>query len=82
MNAGNDFSGKTIKLTDKIDLSAHYWTPIGLYKKFSGTFDGQNNQITGMFISEWISMYTGLFGCLDRSGSICNIMISGKIDIT
>ena len=82
MNAGNDFSGKTIKLTDKIDLSAHYWTPIGLYKKFSGTFDGQNNQITGMFISEWISMYTGLFGCLDRSGSICNIIISGKIDIT
>ncbi|MBO4917679.1 MAG: hypothetical protein J5374_07335, partial [Bacteroidales bacterium] len=29
---GDDFAGKTIRLTDDIDLSAHAWEPIGFYK--------------------------------------------------
>lgn len=83
MNAGNDFSGKAIKLTDKIDLSAHYWVPIGTDNhKFKGTFDGQNNQIIGMFISENNnSEYVGLFGYINSS-ALTNIIVSGKIEIT
>ncbi len=45
-----NFSGKTIKLTEDIDLSAHKWTRIGYdsFRAFSGTFDGGGHTITGM----------------------------------
>ena len=84
MNEGNNFSGKTIKLTGEIDLSAHRWVPIGTYiHKFDGTFDGQNNQITGMFISENDnSEYVGLFGYISSNGVLNDVIVSGKIEIT
>jgi hypothetical protein len=50
VNAGNTFANKTIRLGKDIDLSAHYWVPIGGNRgvsggvptgySFAGTFDG------------------------------------------
>lgn len=48
------FSGKTIHLPTNgtIDLSAHYWIPIGLQKPyFYGSIDGNDCTITGLNIS-------------------------------
>ena len=41
VNGGNDFSGKTVKLTADINLEDQDWTPIGTKTNpFSGIFDG------------------------------------------
>ena len=42
-NAGNNFSGKTVKLMADIDLGGMTWTPI---KNFLGTFDGGKHTIS------------------------------------
>ena len=52
------FKGCTVKLDNnlsegKLDLSDHYWNPIGTYKEFcsfDGTFDGNHKLITGLKI--------------------------------
>ena len=44
-NSSKQFSGKTVRLIADIDLSAHYWVPIG-YKEaraFAGTFDAEEH---------------------------------------
>ncbi len=52
VNNGKNFSGKTVTLANDIDLSAHYWVPIGCerssYNTFNGTFDGALHTISGM----------------------------------
>ena len=58
VNEGNDFSGKTIKMTGNIDLSGiDNWTPIGKYTfmpsdqhSFNGTFDGNGYTIRNLRI--------------------------------
>lgn len=58
------FDGKTVKLAADIDLSAHYWEPIGIitYKNFNGgTFDGQGHTISGLYVNG-TDYYAGLFG--------------------
>lgn len=65
-NGENNFSGKTILLGAPIDLSAHYWVPIGTtVKPFMGSFDGQGHTISGMKIggdgtTDYVD--SGLFG--------------------
>lgn len=55
--------GKYFKLTDDIDLSGHYWVPIGYEHHFDGYFDGGGHTITGLCIEEdLIYTYVGLFG--------------------
>ncbi len=50
------FSGKTIYLTDDIDLGGRPWTPIGYYTSgssashFVGVFDGNNHTIANMYV--------------------------------
>lgn len=57
------------------------WTPIGYsaeedsHSYFTGTFDGDDHSIYGMYISEE-SDYAGLFGVV-RNGLIKNLCISG-----
>ncbi|MBU5458746.1 S-layer homology domain-containing protein, partial [Oscillibacter sp. MSJ-31] len=49
VNQGHTFAGKTIQLTDSIDLKNEEWTPIGTAEHpFEGTFDGQGHKITGL----------------------------------
>lgn len=59
----DNFSGKTVTLAADIDLSAHYWTPIGTStrKYFEGTFDGDGHTISNLTINTNAS-YVGLFG--------------------
>ena len=53
VNSGsNTFSGYTIHMTADIDLSDHYWTPIGRTSAiaFKGIFNGNNKVIWGLTI--------------------------------
>lgn len=81
VNSGTDFSGKTIKLENSIDLSDYAedwndgkgWTPIGQADAiFKGHFDGNNKTISGLYINDSKLDYAGLFGCID-SGSVKNL---------
>lgn len=56
-------SGKTYVLTADLDMSAHYWIPIGnATYEFMGTFDGQGHTISGINVNRSDVMYNGLFG--------------------
>ena len=87
VNGGNDFEGKTIKLTSDILLNddtgwqdwnagttdLKEWTPIGSQQyKFEGTFDAQNHNIKGLFIGNTAG---AMFGYLGWSGIIKNLNI-------
>ncbi len=86
VNAGKDFSGKTVKLTKDIDLSKlcdaeNPWTPIGTSttKSFKGTFDGQGHSIRGLYVDLQklkgsIYSYVGLFGVVSDA-VICDLTI-------
>lgn len=53
----------TVKLTNDIDLSGKIWVPIAAW---SGTFDGQNHTITGMYVNANNNYGNGFFskfGC-------------------
>lgn len=60
----------TVLLESDIDLSAHYWTPIGNGNgQFKGTFDGQGHTISGLTIYKTsseimnsIAAYDGKYG--------------------
>lgn len=54
----NQFTGKTIRLTADIDLSAHLWKPISY---FAGTFDGRKHTIRGLTITRASTVSTGGF---------------------
>ncbi|MEA4846301.1 MAG: immunoglobulin domain-containing protein [Clostridiaceae bacterium] len=70
VNTGaNNFSGKTLDITVPIDLSDHYWVPIGnsVTNSFQGIVQGNNNVISGLTIGSAASpdttcTYAGLFG--------------------
>ncbi|WP_034861266.1 S-layer homology domain-containing protein [Ruminiclostridium cellobioparum] len=72
------FAGKTITLTNDVDLSAYQsgdgWIPIGTSSyPFKGTFNGDGSTITGLSIS-YCSDYIGLFGTVD-GGSVQNLKL-------
>ena len=78
VNDGNNFSGKTVKLTADIDLSSvENWVPIGNErgKAFAGTFDGNNNTISNLKITS--GGYIGLFGYVDGGAAIKNVNLVG-----
>ena len=77
--------GKTdinITLDTDIDLTGKNWTPIGTGTRnlYSGTFDGGGHTITGLTFTT-NDEYVGLFGCLDRTGTVKNVVMEG-IQIT
>ena len=66
---GTELVGYTIILQKDLDMSAHYWTPIGKYSDvtqykhpFSGIFDGQGHTISGIHVNRPNESYNGLFG--------------------
>ena len=70
------FKNCTVELDADIDLTDHYWTPIGktLLTPFYGTFDGNHKVVKGLKIEETdINTRTGLFGRL--LGNACNLGI-------
>ena len=74
VEAGEDFTGKTVSLVGDIDLSAttrnavaSNWTPIGTSEKpFTGTFDGKGYSIKNLTLVETEAKegkaYIGFFG--------------------
>ena len=89
VNGGKTYQGKYFQLVADLDLSGSEWNPIGIgeretgggtvTKPFAGTFDGNNNIISGLTLTAGLDGQ-GLFGC--SSGTIRNLGIeSGNISI-
>ena len=73
--------GKTdinITLDKNIDLTGKDWTPIGTDydNSYKGTFDGGGHTITGLTFTT-NDEYAGLFGWLNRAGTVKNVVIEG-----
>lgn len=70
VNGGNKYTGKTVKLTNSIDLGGMEWTPIGTNadnaNKFYGTFDGQGFTISNFVVNQEADYHAaGFFGALN-----------------
>lgn len=61
---GNDFLGKTIIISNDIDVGKHLWTSIGYgyQKPFSGTVLGNNHTIKNVLINRPTGDFVGFFG--------------------
>ena len=87
---GNTYQGKTVKQTADIDLTAHYWEPIGIkeygdcstaYHPFKGTYDGQGYVIRNMrSILPYDAM--GFFGYVDGGTITRTFVESGTMEAT
>ena len=73
------------KLMNDIDLTSvcseenGTWTPIGnSINQYSGTFDGANYTISGLYINNSTADYQGLFGYV--SGTVQNLSVSGTVN--
>jgi len=86
VNNGEDFEGRSVKLSGDIDLSAYKpWKPIGVFgvgKYFKGTFDGQGHTISNLAAYPTAGGDAegnrSLFGFLD--GTIINLgLVNGKM---
>ncbi len=80
-NKTNDFSGKTVKLVNDINLGYESWTPIGGVSGapttcFKGTFDGNNQTIFNLNVTSSIVAHAsaGLFGGLN-SATVKNLTV-------
>ena len=83
VNGGESFEGETVMLMESIDMSAHYFIPIGWNingdVQFQGTFDGNGNTISGLQINGMETSsgteYQGLFGCIGNKGIVMNLTL-------
>ncbi len=77
-NSSESNNGKIVRLRAPVDMSAHYWEPIGTFRVdgitdvspcFFGTFDGGNHAISGIVVQNDgtdKSVYAGFFGYIER----------------
>ncbi|MDD4615284.1 MAG: hypothetical protein PHI40_07790 [Caldisericia bacterium] len=76
----NLYNGYTITLAYDIDLSAHYWIPIGTADcRFNGTFDGAGYSILNLYMISDISTI-GLFSHTGYNAVIKNLTLTGSIN--
>ena len=67
-------------LTDDINLNNQRWTPIGSdNRRYTGTFDGANYTISGLYIDSSDNDYKGLFGYVGTRGTVQNLTVSGSV---
>ena len=72
VNADDDnYNSKYYQLGNDISLAGYQWTPIGASINFYGSFDGNNNKITNLFINRSFEA-AGLFGGV-INGTIKNL---------
>ena len=88
VNKGANYEGKTITLTQDLDLSSvcgetlGSWTPIGNEtNKYKGTFNGNGHTISNIYVNSTLENQ-GLFGCTDTSAYIYDVRVSGNITST
>lgn len=67
------------------------WTPIGVSvttgrydgTRFHGAFDGDNHEISGLYINapsgSLYAYYSGLFGCIGENGVVKNLSVNGYL---
>ena len=83
VNGGRNFQGQTIILANNVDFqgnSENQWNPIGTQaRRFSGTFDGNDNIVSGIYINRPGIDNQGLFGQIDANGVIKNLAVSVNI---
>ncbi len=86
--AGDDYTGKFIKLTENIDLSDIYnettgtsWEPIGQSTgaSFNGTFDGDGHTVSGLYIAAEKPGNYGLFGAIGSAGTVKGLTVEGSV---
>ena len=80
--SGKSFEGSYFVLTDDIDLSEHYWIPIGgdPLRPFRGYFNGNGKTIYNLYVrSTEIKSYpaSGLFGYIGNGAIIENLNLEG-----
>ena len=85
VEAGTVYKDAYFRLGNDIDLSAHRWNPIGVYKwyedgttedkTFAGFLDGNGKTITGLIVDERTEKNSaGLFGQIgDNAGTATNV---------
>ena len=61
-------------LTDNINMTGKDWTPIGQFRGYSGTFDGQGHTITGLSISPSEDA-AALFHNINGDGKVMNLQL-------
>lgn len=86
VNAGRSFNGETVKLTASIDLKNEEWTPIGKNgATFQGTFDGQGNTVSNLYINTPTQNDVGFFGYTTvgeiKNLTIENANVTGYLDV-
>ena len=81
VNAGNDFSGQTVKLGQDVDVSAETWEPIGAAKTtpFKGSFDGAGHQVTYKIDKATDSTQYQAFFSYVEDAQIRNLTVSGEV---
>ncbi|ACF14207.1 GLUG domain protein [Chloroherpeton thalassium ATCC 35110] len=92
-NSKETFSGKYFKQTKNISaletsdwFDGNGWQPIGYFKNsddsvsFSGTYDGADKKIDGLYINRPKKFYVGLFG-YTKNASIANVAVT-NVSIT
>ncbi|MDR3013471.1 MAG: M6 family metalloprotease domain-containing protein [Chitinispirillales bacterium] len=91
VNSGSAAARKaSYRLTADIDISEYGegqtewndgkgWVPIGNVwtTRFMGTFDGNNNKISGLYINDTTLDNAGLFGIIDSGGTVRNLGVEG-----
>lgn len=82
VNGGEKLAGKTVQLTNDLDLNGHQWMPIGSGAGFcfSGSFEGNGYTISGLTIGTADAPRTGshhgLFGYISGEDSvICDLTL-------
>jgi len=78
----NDLNSATAGYTELANSTADGgkgWQPIGNYTSanFTGTFDGQGYEISGLFIDRPAQDHVGLFGSVDVGGVIESVEVMG-----
>ena len=66
-----------VELTDDIDLSGHYWTPVTGSSGFRGIFNGNNHIVRNVTINDETGTNQGLFGRISY-GEVRNL---GVVDV-
>ena len=79
-NSETNYSDTYFRQTQDIDLSAHYWTPIGnATRRFQGNFNGDYYNISGLYVNTSSTNYVGLFSYIENA-SISNFSLtSGSV---
>lgn len=81
VNEGQTFAGKTVVLSQDVDISGSEWEPIGdpysSDRRFEGVFDGQGHTVSGLTINN-TEENQSLFGRV-RGATIENLTVAGSV---